>query len=329
MVGVGPGYSIENWIVDDAYDLGRKSARWDVSCEQLSSGRFSGRVCEFWLGSIQVVQENCNQAFLESGRSWSSSRTFAVFSPHGDPGRYFGAPLCGDRVCTLSSDDEIDIRTPSGFERTSVTVGAGVLDDYLSDRERVLLASRFARGSIAGTPAAARSLRDSLSRVLRTISASPGVLLRVQARRTLGESVVSSILDHGIAPSADAPADRPGHARETLIVKYARDYIVEHMDEPITIADLCSHLNVSRRTLQYCFENLLGVSPSVYLRLLRLNGAHRDLKLADPTETDVTQIATGWGFWHLARFSMYYRRLFGEYPSETLRKSPRKTRTPS
>ena len=35
------------------------------------------------------------------------------------------------------------------------------------------------------------------------------------------------------------------------------------------------------------------------------------------------------GFWHLARFSMYYRRLFGEYPSETLRKSPRKTRTPS
>ncbi len=197
-VGVGPGCSIENWIVDDAYDLGRKSARWDVSCEQLTSGRFSGRVCEFWIRSIQVVQEACNQAFLESGRSWSSSRTFAVFSPRGDPGRYFGAPLCGDRVCTLSSDDEIDIRTPAGFERTSVTIGAGVLDSYLSDREQDLLTSRFTHGSIVGTPAAARSLRDALSRILDTISTSPGVLSHVQARRTLersGGSILGAVLN--------------------------------------------------------------------------------------------------------------------------------------
>lgn len=324
--GNKPGYSMETWIVDDAYDLCRKSARWDVSCQQLSPGRFSGRVCELWLQSIQVVQESCNQSLLESGQSWKTSLTFVAFRPHGGSGRYFGTPLCEDHAYLLSSDDEIDIRTPEGFERTSVTIGAEVLGRYLSHHEKDVLTSKVAHGSISVVPGAAGPLHESLSSVLSAISASPGVLSLEQARRTLEESIVSAILDDIISPNAGTFRERPIPGREAKIVRCAREYIVAHTaEEPITVADLCRHLNVSRRTLQYCFENLLNVSPSAYLRLLRLNAAHRDLKLASPVDHDVTHVATRWGFWHLARFSMYYKRLFGEYPSETLRNSARKS----
>jgi len=96
-----------------------------------------------------------------------------------------------------------------------------------------------------------------------------------------------------------------------------------HPYEPITVLDLCSRMNTSRRTLQYSFENRLGIKPSMYLRVLRLNGAHRELKLGDSATGNVTDVATRWGFWHLARFSMYYRDLFGDYPSETLNRQRR------
>lgn len=58
-------------------------------------------------------------------------------------------------------------------------------------------------------------------------------------------------------------------------------------------------------------------------RLMKLHRdqARRALALADPTATTITNIATEHGFWELGRFSVAYRNLFGERPSETLHRA--------
>jgi len=48
--------------------------------------------------------------------------------------------------------------------------------------------------------------------------------------------------------------------------------------------------------------------------------ARRALLHAHPSEATVTRIVTDQGFWELGRFSIAYRALFGESPSETLRR---------
>jgi AraC family transcriptional regulator, ethanolamine operon transcriptional activator len=90
-----------------------------------------------------------------------------------------------------------------------------------------------------------------------------------------------------------------------------------HLDEPVTVTQLCEVTNVSRRTLQYSFESILGISPIQYLRISRLNGVRRSLVQAQHGQA-VSDIAAQWGFWHLSQFAKDYKQLFGEQPSQTL-----------
>ena len=85
-----------------------------------------------------------------------------------------------------------------------------------------------------------------------------------------------------------------------------------------TVADICRVTKVSERTLQYGFLEHYDITPKAYLRAVRLNGVRRDLKLANPEEARISDIASRWGFWHLGQFAADYRRQFAELPSQTL-----------
>ena len=102
----------------------------------------------------------------------------------------------------------------------------------------------------------------------------------------------------------------------TRDVKRALDFIHANLHAPIAIADLTAVTGVAGRTLFKHFRAVKGVPPLRYLRNLRLDRVREELGTGN--ETSVTEVATRWGFWHLGRFSLEYRRRFGESPSETL-----------
>jgi len=68
------------------------------------------------------------------------------------------------------------------------------------------------------------------------------------------------------------------------------------------------------------FRDFKGTSPIRFLRAARYDRVREALGRAEPTET-ITEIAAKWGFGHLGRFSVEYRRRFGESPSATLRRA--------
>ena len=76
----------------------------------------------------------------------------------------------------------------------------------------------------------------------------------------------------------------------------------------------------TERTLRTCCREVLGVGPLRYLWLRRMHLARQALLHADASVSTVTEVATAHGFWELGRFSVEYRTLFGESPSESLRR---------
>jgi len=91
-------------------------------------------------------------------------------------------------------------------------------------------------------------------------------------------------------------------------------------DQALFLTEVCEAIGVTERTFRNCCQRDLGMSPSRYLSLRRLHQAHWALRMADAANATVTEVATRYGFWELSRFSMAYRELFAESPSETLRR---------
>jgi len=107
-------------------------------------------------------------------------------------------------------------------------------------------------------------------------------------------------------------------------VHRAEEYIREHLDQPISIADLIAASGASPRTLFDGFRQFRGVAPMRFVRQQRLLKAREALE--DPeSRAGVTQVAMRWGFQHLGRFAADYAEAFGEVPSQTLRRARRRT----
>ena len=105
------------------------------------------------------------------------------------------------------------------------------------------------------------------------------------------------------------------------IVKTCEDYTLNLEDRRPYLSELCAAANVSERTLQYAFHDIMGMSPLTFLHRLRLHRARDELRKAQSGSTTVTDVAMNWGFWHFGEFSRAYKNCFGEVPSRTLRRN--------
>jgi transcriptional regulator GlxA family with amidase domain len=101
-------------------------------------------------------------------------------------------------------------------------------------------------------------------------------------------------------------------------VAVAEEYLRGHLDKPVSCAELAAAAGVSIRTLSRGFAECRGVGPMSFLRRLRMEAAYRDLLGAAPDAISVTEVANRYGFDHLGKFAVEYRRTFHESPSQTL-----------
>jgi LacI family transcriptional regulator len=91
-------------------------------------------------------------------------------------------------------------------------------------------------------------------------------------------------------------------------------FIRQHIGEPFTVADMLRELAVSRRWIEYRFQERFGRSPHEYVCEARVERARQMLMEADgpPLET----IAAACGFNSARSFRLVFHRLTGTTPSQ-------------
>lgn len=174
---------------------------------------------------------------------------------------------------------------------------------------------RFSLGFDLTTPAG-KSWLSVVRLLLSELDSQQSLVRESDAHRERVERmVISSLLLTQPSDFFDA-LHAQGPPARSRTVKRVVDAIDAAPENEWELHDMAKVAGVSGRRLQQGFREQMGMSPMVYLRIVRLERVHDDLVAG---EGSVTDVALRWGFTHLSRFASAYRDRFREAPSETLR----------
>jgi len=142
--------------------------------------------------------------------------------------------------------------------------------------------------------------------------------------RMLGlDDTLYRILAVMLAPETLAASFARGPtSQSSAAISQVTEYIVGHLDRPITLSDLERVAGLSARTLQVAFRKAHGCSPREWIRRRRLMVARERLLVADKSTT-VAAVALASGFSRPSSFAAAYTQRFGESPSDTLARARR------
>jgi len=209
------------------------------------------------------------------------------FEHHGTPNRsdFLLIDWCAVETMVASLSDGRP-RGPIGFQpKVDISAPPGTFIAHLAD---LICEGMHPGGPLLHAPVALVHLKRSLLRLIV-------------------QNVPSNLLSW---------LDEAGNATAPRQVSQAIDFMQANVDRPITTERVAEAVGTSIRSLQNAFLAAKGLTPSAYLKRLRLDGARADL-LDRSDRSSIKQVCSKWGFFHLGRFSETYRNAYGETPSET------------
>jgi len=285
--------------------------------DQLGAGSFLGHLAEIDLPHMAVFREQLSHSTRQIGTMPPGTVGLVVPWSHSGSMWLNGASMTNGHIA-LSDRAEVEFCTSSDCDYGFMIVDAGVVEDALG-RTGAQMAPHLSRKvAIAQLPGDSElALRQLFALAHGSLGEAPESLQADTARRLLADQFVMELVE---ILSKAAPAEERNAVLRKRVVDRARDLMLSHLDEPLSILDVCKHVGASRRKLNYCFQEVLGTTPLAYMRAIRLNGVRREMLACADKGEGVYDIAVRWGFWHFGQFSTDYKHHFGELPSHTLQR---------
>lgn len=233
-----------------------------------------------------------------------------------------GRAVAAGQLLVFAEDSELNVRPAAGgWEWAVLLIERDVLQKAAIGRVgRELIVPRTGWYCGDAMPRVARELRSTIFRVLNDASRWPPDVSRDRVASE-GNALLGAFID--AVACADAGREVPRtddwmRRRRDELIRRAERYLKSHLDRPFDSGALAMSLGIGERRIERLFLDSYGQSPCRWHLTARLNATRHELVHAGEGQR-VTDIALRMGFSHLGRFSDEYRRIFGEYPSETLR----------
>jgi AraC-like DNA-binding protein len=223
----------------------------------------------------------------------------------------------GERM-TLAPGERVYARTGGACGWGAIRVPAEDLVQYC----RALSGARFVVPPAARwrpPPIAGRNIRSLFRVAIRMAEARSRALIDIEAAHGLEQQLIHALVECLSVGSAEE--ETPAARRHRGIPARFEDLL---QAEPFPqITEICAVLGVSERMLRECCKTHLGMGPSRYRRLRRMQRVHSALRSKDPRAASVVEVASRYGIRDLGRFAGDYRASYGELPSATLRRGLR------
>ncbi len=304
---------------DSFEELAQMAVAWDLDFRQLDSPRSASALLQAQLGSLLVSSARFGCHVDQRGATPAGMRTFAIPDADCSEMRWFGRPVDRNSLLTFPTNGELHAVSRPGFAVTTVSVPQALLDRYAALGEGVAPANDLGAETITPAPPGSLDGLRSLSKRLSAAVANSGDGACGQVIADIEDETLSALMR--VLGGGTPTRERDTRAGNRRRLGQLLDYVDGHADTPLRVADLCAVARVSERTLQNLFKRELGMTPKTYLCGQRLYGAHRALRTAQASGCRVMDVANAWGFWHMGQFARDYRKLFGELPSDTLKRS--------
>jgi AraC-like DNA-binding protein len=271
-----------------------------------------------WLGYIGYEMEVTARISPRRDDYW------VHFPLHGKLESRLGHALleCDTRRGVVSSPYDVHVlRSDAMADRLSLSIQSAALHAQLAtllgETPRVPVAFAAPMNLEAGP---GRSLLRALRAATASLEHDDGLATPLSAAE-LQESILNALLISQPSNYSEALRKRVAPLAPRDVVRVV-DYLNENVARPVRLADLARESGVAGRTLLKHFRDFQGVSPMRYLRELRLDRVRYELRSGRVAR--VGESAQRWGFTHAGRFSIEYKRRFGESPSATLARRPRR-----
>ena len=300
-------------VQDTAADVSEQERAlqgWTQHYSQLEAGRFTGRLREIGVPGVRLIHETTNLRLHQHTAPPPGTLVLGVPTVESAPSRFEGRTVGSEDIILFHGDKLCDFLCSGPMSILAITIDPTRLSGLPTPNAESL-------GSGTFSSPWASALRSELACLLADET------MGAEAMRRSG--LMMGLLDrcHQIVDgvASDRNGERMiGPSQRQALVNRARDFVAAHPDDVLSVAQIAQGVGVTTRMLEYSFADIMGMSPKEYLRMIRLNAARRALRGADPRHTTIAEIAMDHGFWHLGRFSTYYFQMYGEKPSDTLKR---------
>ena len=229
-------------------------------------------------------------------------------------------PINRQMLFGFDSGREVDLVMADSVLYCYIAISTVLLNQYLCLMQRDDLDARFLAQNQVCIPTTIGPLQVFVWE-LYALAVNQTACLANPAFQSLLREDFIPLLIQAIPPKGQLPAKSQRALRRGDLVRQTEAFLEAHLKQPITLATVAKGIFASQRTLTYAFDQILGISPMAYLKILRLQAVRRLLKMTVPGTKTISAIAADHGFYSPSHFARDYKTLFGESPKETLKQS--------
>jgi AraC-like DNA-binding protein len=314
-----PGGGTRTFLEPDQYEVGLGEAQ--IAAFILPRDKFRARLTWAELHHLRVLrceEDSPGIAYVQL----APELAFVTFSA--DSGLlpvWRGIEMLTSDIMFHSRGDRLHRATPGSFVWNVIAIEPARLEYYGRGLSGIPFSLPAEGRTLQPSRRVAAGLRRLHARICRLAETKPKILSHSEVARAIEQSLIHMSVT--CLTTARARTDEYAKRRHAGIMVRFEEVLSEHISQPLDMPELCTLLAVSDRTLRLCCAEFLGMSPTEYVPLRRLEAVRRALRNVKSDMVNVAGIAYSFGFAELGHFAETYRARFGEAPSTTLQRLPR------